>query len=324
MHLSEELPTQNSIKVEILHGLKESPKRIASKFFYDDCGSKLFDKITELEEYYPTRTELGILRQYLSEMSHLIGAGAIIIEFGAGSGIKTRMLLKALEKPKAYIAIDIAEEQLTQSSLQLAQEFTEIDIRPVSADYTSTVELPIDNNEKGKRVIFFPGSTIGNFTPEEAIAFLRNAAQFIGGNGALLIGFDLVKETQVLEAAYNDRQGVTAEFNLNLIHRINREFDVTIPVVNFQHYAYFNTGESRIEMHLVSRFDQTVVLDGEVISFEKGEHIITEYSYKYSNKAFEKILRQAGFEPVRSWTDPKQYFEVCYATVRDDNSVLPS
>jgi dimethylhistidine N-methyltransferase len=308
-------PDSDTVKAEIIAGLRQSPKRIQSKFFYDERGSKLFEEITRLEEYYLTRVEIEILRQHLGEMSALIGPGAIVIEFGTGAGIKTRMLLEAIETPRAYIPIDISREPLFEASQDLSLRFPSLDIRPVCADYTSTVAIPLVRESTGKKVVFFPGSTIGNFTPDEAIGFLKQVASLVGPDGGLLIGFDRTKDPHVLEAAYNDSNGVTAEFNLNLIRRINSEFSASLPKENFEHFAFFNSEESRIEMHLVSRFHQTLSLDDEAIHFDKGEHIITEYSYKYSSAAFQDILNQSGLIAQARWTDAKGYFEVCYATV---------
>jgi dimethylhistidine N-methyltransferase len=309
-------PVSDTFKTEIIAGLKQTPKRIQSKFFYDERGSRLFEEITGLEEYYLTRSEIEILRKYLGEMALLIGTGAVVVEFGTGAGVKTKMLLEAIENPQAYIPIDISNEQLAEASRELSIQFPLLDIRPVCADYTSTVAIPLDGETAGKKVVFFPGSTIGNFTPEEAIGFLRQVANLAGPDGALLIGFDRNKSTKVLEDAYNDSLGITAKFNLNLIQRINREFAVNIPVENFDHFAFFNNDESRIEMHLVSRAEQTLMLDGEEIHLCEEEHIITEYSYKYSSPAFQGMLGSSRFVVQERWTDSNGYFEVCYCTTK--------
>jgi dimethylhistidine N-methyltransferase len=224
------------------------------------------------------------------------------------------MLLDALQNPCAYIPIDISKEQLALASSDLASSFPNLNIHPVFADYTSEISLPIDSTT-GRTVVFFPGSTIGNFTPDEAIDFLRKAATLIGPEGSLLIGFDRVKDSHVLEAAYNDSLGITKEFNLNLINRIRSEFGVPISNEDFDHHAFFNKEKSRIEMHLVGKKAQTLNLDDEEISFAHGEHIVTEYSYKYTSEAFQEILSSSGFEIQDRWSDPKEYFEVCYATV---------
>ncbi len=304
----------DTFKSEVIAGLRESPKRIPSKFFYDAAGSRLFEAITELEEYYLTRTEISILNKNLPEMAARTGMDATIIEFGTGAGVKTKMLLDALEKPRAYIPIDISREQLASASRELASHFPTLDIHPIFADYTSEISLPITKGH-GRNVIFFPGSTIGNFMPEEGIHFLRNAAAMIGAEGSLLIGYDRVKDARVLEAAYNDRRGVTAKFNLNLINRIRTEFGAPIAPEDFDHFAFFNQAESRIEMHLVSRDARTLKLDDEEIHFDAGEHIVTEYSYKYTPEAFTEILTASGFDIQDRWNDSQNYFEMCYATV---------
>jgi len=304
----------DTFKSEVTAGLRETPKRIPSKFFYDKRGSQLFEAITGLEEYYPTRTEISILKKYLPEMSARIGSGATIIEFGTGAGVKTKMLLESLEQPRAYIPIDISREQLALASSELAARFPHLDIHPMYADYTSEITLPI-KEDAGRIVVFFPGSTIGNFTPEEAIQFLSRSANLIGLEGSLLIGYDRVKDARVLEAAYNDSSEITAAFNRNVINRIREEFHVQIIPEDFEHFAIFNKEESRIEMHLVSRKAQVLKLGDEEIHFGQGEHIITEYSYKYTPEAFDKILTASGFKVQDRWRDEREYFEVCYATV---------
>jgi L-histidine Nalpha-methyltransferase len=303
----------NTFKSETIAGLRKTPKHIPSKFFYDERGSQLFEAITDLPEYYLTRTEISILTDHLPAMATRIGTDATIIEFGTGAGVKTKMLLEALVNPRAYIPIDISREQLMLASHDLSQHFPNLGIHPIFADYTSAISLPIEPN-LGRNVIFFPGSTIGNFTPAEAIDFLRKAAKLIGWEGSLLIGFDRVKDARVLEAAYNDAQGITAAFNRNLIYRIRAEFGVSIAPEDFDHFSFFNQEESRIEMHLVNRNERTLKLDDEEIHFDAGEHIVTEYSYKYTSEAFNEILTASGFEIQDRWNDSQNYFEVCYAT----------
>ena len=237
-----------------------------------------------------------------------------IIEFGTGAGVKTKMLLDALEKPRAYIPIDISREQLAIASRELAAHFPTLDIHPIFADYTSEISLPITTGH-GRNVVFFPGSTIGNFTPEEGIHFLRNAAAMIGAGGSLLIGYDRVKDARVLEAAYNDSRGITAAFNRNLIYRIRDEFKVPVAPEDFEHFAFFNKEKSRIEMHLVNRDARTLKLGEDEISFGNGEHIVTEYSYKYTPEAFNEILTASGFEIQDRWSDEKEFFQVCYAVL---------
>ncbi|HEY3875901.1 MAG TPA: L-histidine N(alpha)-methyltransferase [Candidatus Kapabacteria bacterium] len=304
----------HSFRREVLAGLREFPKRIPSKFFYDTRGSELFEQITEVPEYYLTRTERSILDAYLPEMAELIGPEATVVEFGTGAGIKTRMLLKALKNPKAYIPIDISTEQLRRAASDLKQQFPLLAILPVSGDYTNPISLPPEANI-GHRVVFFPGSTIGNFTPNEAIEFLTKAARLVGDDGGILIGYDRVKNPDILEAAYNDSSGITAAFNLNLIRRIRNEFDAALSEEDFEHYAFFNAQESRVEMHLVSKRNLNICFGSEEVHFEEGEHIITEFSYKYTPEAFEKILSESGFAIQKNWNDSEQFFEVCFAIV---------
>ncbi len=299
----------------MIAGLLSAPKRLPSKLFYDERGSQLFDEITRLDEYYLTRTEISIFERYLPEMAALVGPNALVIEFGTGAGIKTAMLLRSLDHPRAYIPIDISSEQLAIASRELSARFPTVAVHPVCADYTESFRLPVV--ERGERnVIFFPGSTIGNFEPPGAVEFLRRAASLVGTPGALLIGFDRVKDRKTLEAAYNDKKGVTAQFNRHLIERVAEGFEVSISPEDFEHYAFYNEPENRIEMHLVSRKSQVLCLDSQTIHLAAGEHIITEYSYKYTPESFAKILAESGFQVSNTWTDPMDYFEVCYAVVQ--------
>ena len=310
-------PKTDGFREEIIAGLTSTPKRIPSKFFYDARGAQLFEEITQLPEYYLTRTERTIFDAHLSEMAAMIGPNARVLEFGSGAGIKTKQLLRALDKPEAYIPVDISREQLIDASLALMDEFPELEVLPICADYSKNdwIDRAKDINAS---LIFFPGSTIGNFTPVEAIQFLKQARSlFKDGDGKILIGFDLRKDPAIIEAAYNDAAGITAEFNLNLIDRFNIEFvnqGVSLSRDDFEHYAFFNADESRIEMHLIVRRDFTIELDGNAIAFQAGEDILTEYSYKYTSAAFEQLLHQAGFTALRRWHDEQQAFEVILAT----------
>ena len=303
---------------EIVEGLLQTPKRIASKYFYDARGSQLFEAICELPEYYPTRTEAAILAQHAPEMAERIGPNAIVIEFGSGSSTKTRILLDALITPKAYIPVDISEELLLASSAQLRSEYPDLIVEPVHADYTSRFRLPAIAESGGRVIAFFPGSTIGNFEPKEAEKFLELIANLIGVNGALLIGVDLLKDIAILEPAYNDREGVTAQFNLNVIARLHRELATDLSEVDFEHYAFFNQQESRIEMHLVAKREFCANVGDTRIAFRKGEHVITEYSYKYSLQAFGALAANAGFEPAVVWKDEKNLFSVQLLSVARD------
>jgi dimethylhistidine N-methyltransferase len=303
--------TPNStMEREILEGLLQTPKRIASKYFYDARGSELFEAICELPEYYPTRTESAILAKYAHEMAERIGPNAIVIEFGSGSSTKTRILLDALISPKAYIPVDISEALLLSASAQLRTDYPNLIVEPVHADYTSTFRLPEIAQNAGRVIAFFPGSTIGNFEPQEAAKFLERIAHLVGEQGALLIGVDLRKSIAILEPAYNDSQGITAQFNLNVITRLHRELGIDLSETDFGHYAFFNSAESRIEMHLIAKRDFCATIAGQHIEFRNDEHVITEYSYKYSLEAFNALALDAGFAQAEVWKDEENLFSV--------------
>lgn len=286
--------------------LATRPRRISPKYFYDAQGSRLFDRICELPEYYPTRTELGILQRHAGEMAALAGPGSEIVEFGAGSLRKVRLLLEALDGPARYLPIDISGDHLRDAASVLRREFPALDVRPVVADYTHGLELPA---AAGRRIGFFPGSTLGNFTPDEALAFLSTAARLLRG-GALVLGADLVKDPQVLHAAYNDAAGVTAAFNLNLLARANRELDADFQLQQFAHYAFYNAPLARIEMHLLARSRQEVRVAGERHVIEEGETLHTENSYKFTVDGLRALAVRAGFRPGPAWTDPDRLFSV--------------
>jgi dimethylhistidine N-methyltransferase len=293
---------------DLLEGLAASPRSISPKYFYDAEGSRLFDCICELPEYYPTRTELGILERSAGEMAALAGPGAEIVEFGAGSLRKVRLLLQAFDAPARYVPIDISGDHLRDAAAVLRREFAGLDVHPLVADYTHELSLPAGDSVH-QRIGFFPGSTIGNFTPDEALAFLQRAAQALRG-GALVLGADLVKDPQVLHAAYNDAQGVTAAFNLNLLARANRELGANFALSRFAHYAFYNAPLQRIEMHLVSRERQAVTLCDQRFSFEEGEALHTENSYKFTVDGLRALATRAGFRPGPVWTDPDRLFSV--------------
>ncbi|KQX39730.1 dimethylhistidine N-methyltransferase [Variovorax sp. Root434] len=294
---------------EMQAGLARSPRRISPKFFYDAAGSQLFDRICELPEYYPTRTELRILGECAGEIAGQIGPNAEIVEFGAGSLTKVRLLLDALDSPRRYLPIDISGEYLEAAAQRLKADYPELVVQPIAADYTMPLVLPAPVVGAGRRVGFFPGSTIGNFEPEEALAFLQLAARMLRGGG-LLIGVDLVKDPERLHAAYNDAQGVTADFNLNLLRRANAELDANFDLDGFAHAAFYNAPRQRIEMHLVSRMAQSVSLNGETFEFEEGETIHTEYSHKFTVEGLRALAVRAGFRPGAVWTDPEKLFSV--------------
>ena len=302
---------------EAVAGLSRPQKTLPCKFLYDEEGSRLFNEICELEEYYPTRTENQILRDNIREIAGLIGRGCRLVEFGSGSSIKTRHLLKHLPSLSGYIPIDISGPQLLESAAQLAREFPGLEINPLEADYGSISEIPNTKRNARRTVAFFPGSTIGNFDPVAAVTFLRKIAFLCGRDGGLLIGVDRKKPRRILEPAYNDRKGVTAKFNLGILARANRELGADFDLSAFRHHAPYNETHGRIEMHLVSQRAQIVNLDSHEFSFEEGEHITTEHSYKYSLPGFAGLALKAGFELVRNWEDRNHLFSVLFLRVRD-------
>ncbi|KWT72484.1 MULTISPECIES: L-histidine N(alpha)-methyltransferase [unclassified Variovorax] len=294
---------------ELFEGLSRSPRGISPKFFYDAAGSQLFDRICELPEYYPTRTEMRILTERAPEIAAQIGPHAEVIEFGAGSLTKVRLLLDALHAPRRYVPIDISGEHLEAAAQRLRTDYPHLGVLPVVADYTMPLVLPARGEGLGQRVGFFPGSTLGNFSPDEALAFLQLAQRLLRGGG-LLLGVDLVKDPARLHAAYNDAQGVTAAFNLNLLRRANRELGTDFDLEGFSHAAFYNAPLRRIEMHLASRRAQTVTLDGQRFHFEEGETIHTENSYKFTVDGLQALAVKAGLRPAAVWTDPEQLFSV--------------
>jgi dimethylhistidine N-methyltransferase len=285
-------------------------KTISPKYFYDQRGSALFDRICELPEYYPTRTELGILQRHAGDIAQRIGRHAEVLEFGAGSLRKIRLLLSALDRPARYIPIDISGDHLRIASIALQADFPSLVIAPVVADYTenwSTMALPVPLTSEGRRVVFFPGSTIGNFTPAQTEQFLRNCATTVAG-GALLLGADLIKHPEILHAAYNDTQGVTAAFNLNLLERANRELSANFKLHQFAHSAFYNAPKRRIEMHLLSTLRQIVHVGDAVFCLEEGETLHTENSYKFTILGLHRVARACGLRPGPVWTDPQGSF----------------
>lgn len=307
--LRDHCPDTDTFFADVVEGLSRPQKVLPSKYFYDERGSFLFDRICELEEYYPTRTELAIMKEYVREMADAIGERALIIEYGSGTSLKTRILLEGLVSPAAYVPIDIAREHLVAAARAIGELFPNLTVMPVCADYTQDFPIPEPPDGVGRRVVYFPGSTIGNFLPAQARAFLDRVRDRAD---ALLIGVDLRKDPAVLEAAYNDSEGVTAAFNKNLLRRINQEIGATFDLDSFEHRAIFNDDESRIEMHLVSLREQKVDVGGTEISFRRGESICTEYSHKYTVEGFARMAAKSGFELERVWTDERRYFSVQY------------
>jgi dimethylhistidine N-methyltransferase len=291
-------------------------KELPCKYFYDARGSQLFDAICEQPEYYLTRTELAILQRHTADMAEALGPRCLLIEYGSGSGLKTPLLLERLHDPAAYVPVDISREHLLASAARLAERFGELEICPVWADFTAPFSVPVPAKHAQRRAVWFPGSTIGNFGPVEATRLLGGMASLCGPGGGLLLGVDLRKPAAVLEPAYNDAAGVTAEFNLNLLARINRELGADFDLTRFQHRAFFNDPESRIEMHLVSRGQQTVHVGGVSVPFADRENICTEHSYKYSREAFSGLAAAAGLEVRQVWTDSREFFSVQYLVVK--------
>jgi dimethylhistidine N-methyltransferase len=302
-------PQLSDFAHDVTAGLTAARKTLPAKYFYDDHGSTLFEGITAQPEYYPTRTELGILDARASEIARLIPRGAALIELGSGSTVKARIVLRAAPAITAYVPVDISAEFLKSEAARLKRDLPRLRILPVAADFTKPFELP-PRIGTSARVGFFPGSTIGNFEPAEAAAFLGHAARLLGPGAHLVVGVDLVKDPAVLNAAYNDKAGVTADFNLNLLRRINRELGADFNLERFRHDAFFNPSKSRIEMHLASRAAQKVRVGDETIRFARGETIHTENSYKYTIESFQALAAKAGWAPVTVWTDERQYFSV--------------
>jgi dimethylhistidine N-methyltransferase len=293
----------------VLSGLAQPARSIPCRFFYDAAGCALFEEITALAEYYPTRVETELLMAHGAEIARLVGGDRVLVEFGSGSSRKTSLLIEALAGVRAYVPIDIAGESLAEAAEWLKQQQADLRITPLVADFTSAVALPAVAR-RGPRLGFFSGSTIGNLTHREAAAFLANAARLLGRDGAFVLGVDLKKSLSILLPAYDDAKGVTAAFNLNLLARINRELDGTFDLTRFAHEAVYDEGHGRIEMRLVSLADQTVRVAGQDFAFAAGERIHTENSHKYSVAQFQALARGAGWTAVRAWTDADQLFSL--------------
>ena len=298
---------------DVIEGLSQVQKRISPKYFYDAQGSALFDQICELDEYYPTRTEMGLLEQSAEEIADIV-TGQHLIEFGSGSSTKIRILLDAATDLASYVPVDISRDHLFASAEAIAQDYPDLDVIPVCADFTRSFELP-EKVEDGNKVGFFPGSTIGNFSREEAADFLSMTTNLLGDDGGLVIGVDLKKDPKLLHAAYNDNNGVTAEFNLNLLGRINRELDGTFELDSFTHEAHYNEVKGRIEMHLVSDKDQSVSVNGHTFYFKRDESIHTENSHKFDVEEFHELGRRAGFHAEKTWIDEDDLFSIHYLRV---------
>ena len=298
-------------RAEIVHGLLADRKTLPPKLFYDAAGAVLFELICEQPEYYPTRAELAILERHARDIGALAGPRCALVEYGSGAGMKVRLLLDALDQPAAYVPIDISREQLARVARELAEEYPAVRIVPIAADYTTHIELP-PLPSAARRVAFFPGSTIGNFHPTEAAAFLTRIRRTLGSRGALVLGVDRRKDAAVLDAAYDDAAGVTAAFNRNILARLNREHDATFDLARFAHRAFFDPIASRVEMHLVSLSEQTVRVAGIPVHFARGESIWTESSYKYDEERLDELVTSAGFRVRRRWTDDGHRFWVLF------------
>jgi dimethylhistidine N-methyltransferase len=304
-------PEVVSFREAVRHGLSRNPKSLSPMYFYDEQGAALFEEICRLPEYYPTRAETAILRTHAADIAARIGPQAHLVEYGSGATEKVRPLLDALEDPVAYTPVDISAEQLAAAAADLAASYPAIEVTGIIADYTRPFTLPPPRRRPaGKRAALFLGSTIGNFGPEEALSFMQQAARRLSNGGLLLIGADLRKDPNRLHAAYNDSAGITARFNLNLLSRINRELDGSFDLGAFDHYAFYNPGPGRIEMHLVSRRAQRVTVAGQSFTFDQGESLHTENSYKFTVEGFRTMARRAGFTPEAVWFDEENLFSL--------------
>ncbi len=304
----------NQFLIDTLQGLSGASKALPCKYLYDERGSKLFDRICELDEYYPTRTETQIAVDNSEVIADHIGSQVVLVEYGSGSSVKTRVLLDHLDNPRAYLPVDISEEHLLQTAKTLQKDYPQLDVRPIAADFTEGFDLPADL-AKERTCVYFPGSTIGNLEPDAAKQVLSHIVEHSGSDGGLLIGFDLQKPVEVLELAYDDPHGVTAEFSLNLLERINRELDGDFDIAQFEHVSFYNRSRGRIEIYIESRVDQVVTVADEQFDFAEGERIHIEYSHKYTIEGFSEMAAAAGLQEQAYWTDPQQYFAMMYLSV---------
>ena len=312
IHLLDLHPPREDLRAEALAGLRASPKTLPCKLLYDRAGSELFDRICTVDEYYPTRTELAIMRAHMDEIVEAVGPNAMIIEFGSGTSEKIVELLGRLDEPAGYVPLEISRQHLLDAAHWLSDRFPDLELYPICADFHQPITFPPPVIHADRKVMYFPGSTIGNFTRQEAFLFLSRFAEIVGPGGGLLIGVDLVKERDVLRAAYDDGEGVTAAFNLNLLERLNRELGADFDPGAFEHRAIFNEEEQRIEMHLVAQRDMTVNLGGERFRFAEGESICTEHSHKYTIDGFSEMAAHAGFTRSRAWIDDNDWFAVLF------------
>lgn len=310
-----ELDDRSEFRDAVLAGLDSSPRAIPAKFLYDARGSALFDAICELPEYYLTRTETEILRRSAADIAAMAGPGCALVEYGSGSSVKSRLLIDAMHDLAAYVPIDISRQHLDATANRLRRDYPRLRVEPVCADYMTLARLPSDVSAARRRIGFFPGSTIGNLLPVEATAFLRRARGLLGASGAMVLGVDLKKDPRRLHDAYNDSAGVTAQFTLNLLRRMNRELDANFDLSAFAHEAFYNPVEGRIEIYFRSLRQQTVSVAGHSFAFAEGERVHTEYSYKFDDAGIASLARSADFSIARIWTDPVRLFAVVYLAV---------
>jgi L-histidine Nalpha-methyltransferase len=307
---------RDAMLADAVAGLSAPRKSLPCKWFYDAEGTRLFEAITRLPEYYPTRTELAILAGSGRDIARAVGPGVAVVEFGPGDGVKAECLLRALDAPAAYVPVDIAPEWLVTAAARVRKAHPSVPVSPVVADFSGPFRLP-PHGSGAPLLGFFPGSTIGNFTVPEVVALLRRFRSALGGGARLLLGADLVKDPRVLEAAYDDSAGVTAAFNLNLLRRLNRELGADFDLSGFRHRALWNAAEERVEMHLVARRDQVVRFGGSVFRFAAGESIHTENSHKYRPGGLRALTGAAGWTEEARWTDPDSLFSLCLLGARE-------
>jgi dimethylhistidine N-methyltransferase len=310
-------PPHADFRADVIRGLSAQPRTLSPMYFYDQAGSKLFDRICELQSYYPTRTEVSILRESMPGVARALGPQVLLVEFGSGSSQKIRLLLDHLTDAAAYVPIDISRDHLMEAAGAIARDYPGLEVLPICADFTEPVPLPQPGLQARRSVVFFPGSTIGNFEPEQARHLLESVRQDCGPGGGLLIGVDLRKDVNLLRAAYDDDEGVTAAFNLNLLRRINRELGADFVLDQFAHEVRWVEDVGRVEMHLRSRRDQTVTLGEQRWDFAEDETIHTESSHKWSIEGFTDLAASAGLSPEHVWTDPEQLFSVHLYRVAD-------
>ena len=313
----EQLSVTEPFLADVLNGLRGDRKTLPCKYFYDEIGSQLFDEICELDEYYVTRTELEIMHDNADSIARQIDRDVMLVEYGSGSSTKTRLLLDALIDPVAYVPVDISEEHLLKTAEGLRSCYPDIEVLPVVADFTKSFNLPTPVKPYSHVALYFPGSTIGNFEPEKAAKILGGMSKLLGPQGGLLIGIDLQKDISTIEAAYDDAEGVTAKFNLNLLARINRELDGDFDLAKFSHKAIYNKAAHRIEISIVSLEEQSVAIGNEIVHFKANEEILTEYSHKYSIDGFAKLARQHGFSLHKQWTDRENLFGVLHLVLEE-------